>query len=182
MSCPLISRSPLFRGFWDPIFSSQNPRNRGVWLYNYYLVDFTPTKTQKAGRARGLGKIGPTKLLYARELQITIAQNHLGTIHLDTIHARDLKFGMYVVPQIWLSDFENFEFWAFYGRKTVKNPRWPPFLHVALLHEYFKYNPTWFLTPRPPSPVALRGERPKSTLLRIVQMTTDYVEASNWAP
>ena len=35
------------------------------------------------------------QLLYARELQIVIAQNHLGTIHLDTIHARDFKFGMY---------------------------------------------------------------------------------------
>ena len=36
------------------------------------------------------------QLLYARELQIAIAQNHLGTIYLDTIHARDLKFGMYL--------------------------------------------------------------------------------------
>ena len=36
------------------------------------------------------------QLLYVRELQIAIAQNHLGTIYLDTIHARDLKFCMYL--------------------------------------------------------------------------------------
>ena len=33
MGCLPVSRSPLFRGFCALKFSSQNPRNRGVWLY-----------------------------------------------------------------------------------------------------------------------------------------------------
>jgi hypothetical protein len=37
-SCPLISRTPLLRGFRGLNFSSQNPRNRGVWLYIIYTV------------------------------------------------------------------------------------------------------------------------------------------------
>ena len=40
-------------------------------------------------------------------------------IPLDSIHGRNMKFGLNL-PQIWLTDFENFALWQFYGQNMAK--------------------------------------------------------------
>ena len=48
-------------------------------------------------------------------------------IHLDTIHARNLKFGIYLPCLTFHKlDFENFVFWTFYGQKCAQ--KWRPYL------------------------------------------------------
>ena len=58
---------------------------------------------------------------YAQKLQIMIQKIHKKYVHLNSKHAKELKFGMYLscaAPQIRCSDFENFASWPKTAEKS----------------------------------------------------------------
>ena len=87
-----------------------------------YQLLFTSSKNIVPSRSYDFLKIWVAiQLLYARELQIAISQKFFGTIHSETIHARNLKLWWYL-PWVWLykSGRWNFEIFLF-GHLWPKN-------------------------------------------------------------
>ena len=74
---------------------------------------------------------------YAQNLHIiTILKNYKRCIHLNSKHARDLKFGMHLpcvaFYKFGVAIFENFAFWLTYGQKVAALLAFGSFLAVKL--------------------------------------------------